>query len=71
MYEKGYKLVIIEIGAGEHIPTVRHESEYTARELNGFVIRINPRDYEIDEDIGVGLALGGQDGLEAILEKNY
>ncbi len=71
VHEKGYKLVIIEIGAGEHIPTVRHESEYTARELDGFVIRINPRDYEIDENIGVGLALGGQEGLEAILEKNY
>ena len=65
--KNNYKLVIIEIGAGEHIPTVRGESEYTARNLGAFVIRINPRDYEIDEDIGVGLALGGQEGLEAIL----
>ena len=64
---RGHRLVIIEIGAGEHIPTVRNKSERTARELGAFVIRINPRDYEIDEDIGVGLALGGQEGLEAIL----
>jgi len=68
VYEKGYKLVIIEIGAGEHIPTVRHESEYTARELDGFVFRINPRDYEIGEDIGVGIPMGGLDGLRFLLE---
>ena len=69
--ETGDKLVIIEIGAGEHIPTVRGESEYTARDLGGFVVRINPRDYEIDEDIGVGLALGGQEGLKAILYEKF
>jgi len=67
VYKNNYKLVIIEIGAGEYIPTVRDESEYTARDLDGFVIRINPRDYEIDEDIGVGLALGGLEGLASIL----
>ena len=32
--EKKQKLVIIEIGAGTHIPIVRYESEYTAVELN-------------------------------------
>lgn len=65
--EKKQKLVIIEIGAGTHIPTVRYESEYTAAELNAFVVRINPRDYEIDERIGVGITLGGLAGLRAVL----
>ncbi|MCH9740447.1 MAG: NAD-dependent deacetylase [Epsilonproteobacteria bacterium] len=67
VYENNYKLAIIEIGAGRHIPTVRYESESTARELDGFVVRINPRDYEIDERIGEGIALGGLEGLEQIV----
>ena len=65
--ENNYKLVIIEIGAGEHIPTVRHESEYTAQELDGFVFRINPRDYNIEESLGVGVAMGGLEGLMYLL----
>ena len=69
VYEKKQKLVVIEIGAGTHIPTVRHESEYTASEMpNTFVIRINPRDYDIDERLGVGITLGGLAGLRKILE---
>ena len=69
VYKQDYKLAIIEIGAGTHIPTVRYESEETAKALNGFVVRINPRDYEIDEDIGVGITLGGLAGLEKVLSK--
>jgi len=66
IYENSYKLVIIEIGAGEHIPTVRYESESTAKALDGFVARINPRDYQIDNRLGVGIALGGGEGIEKI-----
>ncbi len=65
--ENRQKIVIIEIGAGTHIPTVRYESEHTATELNGFVVRINPRDYEIEEQYGVGIALGGLAGLREVL----
>ncbi len=68
VYKEQYKLAIIEIGAGTHIPTVRHESEDTAKRLNGFVIRINPRDYDIDKKIGVGITLGGLAGLERLIE---
>lgn len=67
VYENGYTLAIIEIGAGRHVPTVRYESEVTAKALDGFVVRINPRDYEIDERIGVGLAMGGLEGLNEVL----
>ncbi len=63
----GQKLVIIEIGAGEHIPTVRHLSEEMARALDGFVVWINPRDAHIDERSGVGLAMGGAAGISKIL----
>ena len=68
IYEKRQKIVIIEIGAGTHIPTVRYESEHTAAELNGFVVRINPRDYEIEEQYGVGVTLGGLAGLKAVIK---
>lgn len=62
-----HKIAIIEIGAGTHIPTVRHQSEYTASQLNGFVVRINPRDYQIEAELGVGVALGGLAGLREVL----
>jgi NAD-dependent SIR2 family protein deacetylase len=43
------KLVVLEIGAGEAVPTVRHLSESVARKLNGRLIRINPRDFQVPE----------------------
>lgn len=67
VYENSHKLAIIEIGAGEHVPTVRHESEHTARQLDGFVIRVNPRDYHISGSIGVGIPMGGLEGLSELL----
>jgi NAD-dependent SIR2 family protein deacetylase len=66
-HDKGYKIAIIEIGAGTHIPTVRYESENTAHSLGGFVVRINPREYDIDKEIGVGITLGGLAGLERVI----
>jgi len=67
VYDNNYKLVIIEIGAGTHIPTIRHESEDIARNMNSFVVRINPRDYDIDEKLGVGITLGGLAGLKRVI----
>ena len=65
--ENGDRVVIIEIGAGEHIPTVRYESERCAMELDGFLIRINPRDFDINRSIdGVEIALGGKEAIERI-----
>jgi len=61
-------IVIIEIGAGEAVPTVRHLSEEVATILNGFLIRINPRDYKTPERLGVGLPYGGLEGLKRINE---
>eukprot|EP01114_Cavostelium_apophysatum_P020395 TRINITY_DN6820_c0_g1_i1.p2 TRINITY_DN6820_c0_g1~~TRINITY_DN6820_c0_g1_i1.p2 ORF type:complete len:101 (+),score=19.52 TRINITY_DN6820_c0_g1_i1:397-699(+) len=54
------KLVVVEVGAGLAVPTVRQTSEELAREHNGTLIRINPRDTEIPEDVvGVNIPLGG------------
>jgi NAD-dependent SIR2 family protein deacetylase len=68
VYFNHYKLVVIEIGAGTHIPTIREESEYIAQEMSSFVVRINPRDYDIDEKLGVGITLGGLAGLKRLIK---
>ncbi len=41
------KMVVIEIGAGSAIPTIRHLSENLGRRQQCTVIRINPREAEI------------------------
>jgi NAD-dependent SIR2 family protein deacetylase len=60
--------VIIEIGAGHSIPTVRRFGE----ELNGFLIRINPDDRELNSLTNMGFRMGGLDalrGIESALEQ--
>jgi NAD-dependent SIR2 family protein deacetylase len=42
--EVGGKLVIVECGAGEAIPTVRLTSEHLARRFGATLVRINPRE---------------------------
>ena len=67
--EKNKKLAIIEIGAGVAIPSIRHAGEAIASSLaNAALIRINPRDSEIDPTLGVSLPLGGLEALERIVE---
>jgi len=62
------KLVIIELGAGTAIPTIRDQGEsIVKRYKNAKLIRINPRDYNIDPRLGVSIALGGVDGLKSFL----
>jgi NAD-dependent SIR2 family protein deacetylase len=56
------RLVVIEIGAGKAIPTVRYFSEQNGPR----VIRINPRDFGIASHHGIGLARGAIDGLELL-----
>jgi NAD-dependent SIR2 family protein deacetylase len=58
------RLVVVEIGAGKTIPTVRWFSEHNGPR----VIRINPRDFGIAPDRGIGLARGGEEGL-TLLDK--
>ena len=63
---KGHKLVIIESGAGEAVPTVRYTSEGVARELGGTLIRINPRDFDVPRG-HIGLPYGGMEGIRLVL----
>jgi len=54
--------VIIEIGAGERIPTVRRFSE----NQNGFLIRINPTEPARNGARYLGLRMGGLEALRGI-----
>jgi NAD-dependent SIR2 family protein deacetylase len=56
------KLVVIEIGAGKNIPTIRNLSE----RQEGKVIRINPKDYWPHPGKGVSLQIGGLEALMAV-----
>lgn len=59
------RLVVIEIGAGTAIPSVRHFSE----SQHGFLIRINPTEPELPDRVrGVGLAMAGLAALRGIAE---
>jgi NAD-dependent SIR2 family protein deacetylase len=66
---KSKKLVIIEIGAGTDISTVQDEGNHLSKYYDGIsLIRINPRDYAVDEKYGVGIECGGLEGLINILQ---
>lgn len=62
------KLVIVEMGAGRAVPTVRMKSERLAQEFDATLIRINPRDYQIPSNVkGVEISEGALDRINAIL----
>jgi hypothetical protein len=61
--------VVIEMGAGTAIPTIRHTSEELGRRCHATVVRINPREGQIVPphiSIPCG-ALEGLLGIEAAL----
>ncbi len=63
------KPVIIEIGAGRAVPTVRIKSERLSEDFNTTLIRINPRDYQAPESInGIEIKTGAFEGIEKIFE---
>ncbi len=61
-YRKTNRPVVLEIGAGVHVPTVRHASE----SFNVPIIRINPDYPEVPKSTDIGLALGALDALRLI-----
>lgn len=63
-------ILVIEMGAGTAIPTVRYFSERFSPTL----IRINPREYELPFTGGLALAMTAEQGIQAIyqaLNKEY
>ncbi|MCF6201014.1 MAG: NAD-dependent deacetylase [Hydrogenimonas sp.] len=64
---KKLKLVVVEIGAGTAVPTVRITGEKIASIYGAKLIRINPRDFYIDSNIGWGFSFGAVDGIRKLL----
>ena len=60
------RLVIVEMGAGSAVPTVRHTSEAVARMRGATLIRINPRESDVPKG-HIGLAVGALEALHALL----
>jgi len=65
---KNSRLLIVELGAGSAVPTVRMTSERVARSLNATLVRINPREPQIPHG-QMSLPLGALEALEAIDER--
>lgn len=59
--------VIIELGAGTHVPSVRNFNEHLVRTHGAKLIRINPRDADVPSKSAIGLSLSALDGLQALV----
>lgn len=64
--ERVRRPVVIELGAGTAIPTVRHFSRRVIRQHNGTLVRVNVREPDVDRSQDVGLRLGALEALKAI-----
>ena len=60
---KSSKLVVIEIGAGKAVPTIRYISEDLSKEYNATLVRVNPRDYDVPKG-----AISIQEGAKSAIE---
>jgi len=58
--------VVIEIGAGTDVPSVRRFSQAMLHDRQARLIRINPRDAQVTDSRDVGLPMGALDALVAI-----
>ncbi|MGF6596297.1 NAD-dependent SIR2 family protein deacetylase [Paraburkholderia sp. GAS448] len=56
------RLVVVEMGAGRALPTVRRFSERHGPR----VIRINPREYAIPKAVGLGISAGASEALQLL-----
>lgn len=66
------RVVIVEIGAGMAIPSVRHNSHSLSHEYGARLIRINPREPQVPSSMDVGIDSGSLEalrGIDLMLEK--
>lgn len=61
----GARLAVVEIGAGRAVPTIRWTSERLGAREGATVVRINPRESEIDPP-HLSIASGARVALERI-----
>jgi NAD-dependent SIR2 family protein deacetylase len=71
LFKKKANLVVIELGAGTAVPTVRYESERVAKAAAGMLIRINPREADVasGQIAIVQNALSSLQRIDAVLKK--
>jgi NAD-dependent SIR2 family protein deacetylase len=66
LLHKARRPLVIELGAGTAIPSVRHFGQQVIQHHNGRMIRINPREPQVASPRDVGLAMGSLAALAAI-----
>lgn len=66
LLQKAERPLVIELGAGVAIPSVRHFGQSVISHHNGRMIRINPREPQVASPRDVGLAAGSLEALRAI-----
>ena len=67
--QQGIKPLVIELGAGQALPTVRHFSAGICRQfaaVDAALLRINVRESEVARPLDVGLAMGALAALTAV-----
>lgn len=60
--------VVVELGAGTQIPSVRYFSQRVIHEHGGRLVRINPREATVGDRRDVGLPMGALEGLSRVAE---
>jgi hypothetical protein len=63
---KNKNLLIIELGAGTNIPTVRLTCEEVYQSAGNHFIRVNPRESECGLRNSLSLPMGAKDAIKAI-----
>lgn len=58
--------VVVEIGAGTHIPSVRYFGNEVVHRHGGRLIRINPREADVPTRLDAGIQVSALEGLRAI-----
>ena len=64
--EGSLRIVVVEIGAGTAIPSVRHFSHRLIHEYGARLIRINPRESQVPSSVDIGFAVGSLEALQGI-----
>ncbi|MBV5347368.1 NAD-dependent deacetylase [bacterium] len=60
------RIVVVELGAGTAIPSVRNFSQRSIYEFGGRLIRINPREFQVPSSVDVGIPMGSLEALVGI-----
>lgn len=60
------RVVVVEMGAGTAIPSVRHFSHRIIHEFGGRIIRINPGESKVPSSTDIGIATGSLQALRGI-----